>query len=65
MHTNFSGVDTLRCSFDDCDLYFSTFNASFLRDTDFEDCNLKKADFVYTDRRRVSFRYSNWEEARF
>jgi hypothetical protein len=26
---------------------------------------LKKADFVYTDRRRVSFRYSNWEEARF
>jgi hypothetical protein len=25
---------------------------------------LKKADFVHTDQRRVSFRYSNYEEAR-
>ncbi len=64
VHTNFSGIDTYRCNFSDCDLYFSTFNSSFLRDTDFEDCNLKKSDFVYTDQRRVSFRYSNYEEAR-
>ncbi|ADY13285.1 pentapeptide repeat-containing protein [Sphaerochaeta globosa] len=64
IHTNFCGVDTYRCNFNDSDLYFSTFNSSYLRDTTFEDCNLKKADFVHTDQRRVSFRYSNYEEAR-
>ncbi len=64
IHTNFCGVDTYRCNFNDCDLYFSTFNSSYLRDTSFEDCNLKKADFVHTDQRRVSLRYSNYEEAR-
>ncbi|MDC7246922.1 MAG: pentapeptide repeat-containing protein [Sphaerochaetaceae bacterium] len=31
----------------------------------FVDCNLKNADFRYTERDKVSFKYSNFEEAIF
>lgn len=63
IHSNFSGITSERTSFSGCDLYYSTFNAAILINSSFEDCNLKKTDLRHTQRRGVSFRYSNWEEA--
>jgi len=64
LHSNFSGVDCRNCDFSSSDLYYSNFASSYLRDSSFEDCNLKKADFSFIDQRRVSFKYSNYQEAR-
>lgn len=63
VQSNFAGIDAYGCDFSSCDLYFSTFASSYLSDTRFEDDNLNKTDFRFSDRRRVSFRLSNVSEA--
>ena len=63
IHSNFSGITAHRTNFSSCDFYYSTFITATLIDSSFEDCNLKKTDLRNTERRGVSFRYSNWQEA--
>ncbi|MGI6466537.1 MAG: pentapeptide repeat-containing protein [Sphaerochaetaceae bacterium] len=65
LHSNMMGLDATNCNFSSSDLYRSNFSCSYLVDSLFVDCNMTGADFRFSVRKNVSFKYSNYEEALF
>ena len=63
IHNNFDGIKAEACTFNYSNLYNSRFILSEFDHTDFVDCNLKNCYFVKTRERKVSWKYSNTQEA--
>jgi uncharacterized protein YjbI with pentapeptide repeats len=65
VHNNFNGSHTKECTFNYSNLYNSRFIRATFEATDFVDCNMKKAFFLRTTEKEVSFKFSNTQEALF
>ena len=63
IHNNFDGIRASSCTFNYSNLYNSRFIMAEFDKTDFIDCNMKKAFFVMTSEKDVSWKFSNVEEA--
>ncbi|AEC01681.1 pentapeptide repeat protein [Parasphaerochaeta coccoides DSM 17374] len=64
LHSNFMGIEAHSTDFSHSDLNYSTFLSSSLESVKFEDCSMKNTDMGFTRRQDVSFRYSNYDEAK-
>ena len=64
-HDNFNGILCADSTFNDSDLYNSRFVLATLKNSTFQNCNLKKTMFYQTIRELVSFKSSNTREALF
>ena len=65
LHINFIGIQCENSKFNDSDLYFSRFIGSNLNKAGFIDCNLKNVLYCRVEMSDVSFKYSNYEDAKF
>ncbi|MCK5344165.1 MAG: pentapeptide repeat-containing protein [Candidatus Heimdallarchaeota archaeon] len=65
LHINFIGIHCENSKFNDSDLYFSRFIGSSLDKAGFIDCNLKNVIYCRAEMNDVSFKYSNYEDAKF
>jgi len=63
VHNNFNGIRARSCTFNNSSLYNSRFIMAHFTDTDFIDCDLKKAYFINTVENNVSWKFSNTQEA--
>ena len=65
MNNNFNLSTIINCEYINSDLYISRFIGTFIENSIFEDCNLKRVNYTDYICNKVSFRLSNIEEAFF
>ena len=63
LHTNFNGIKSVKTVFSESDLYFSSFIKADFSDTLYDDCNLRKVKYFFTDISGIKFKNSNQEDA--
>lgn len=60
-----NGITSRHLQFHSCDLFRSSLIAADLIDTEFDDCNMKRVNFIRSHRENVRFQWSNEVEAIF
>ncbi len=63
IHNNFDGIKAKQCTFNYSNLYNSRFILADFDEADFVDCNMKNCFFIKNREHKVSWKYSNVQEA--